>query len=108
MKNTFTFPVLYCQAVKNYTILMYSDGKHHISSYTMKKVESRLELDSPKFLRLHRAWIVNSSFIAYITRGVYGIEVTMTDGTKVPISRRRYKRYADILKTKSELLHAGC
>ena len=40
MKKKFTFPVLYCQAVKNYTILMYSDGKHYLSSYTMKKVEA--------------------------------------------------------------------
>jgi two-component system LytT family response regulator len=107
MKKKFTFPVLYCQAVKNYTILMYSDGKHYLSSYTMKKVESRLELDSPKFLRIHRAWIVNSSFIAFITKGSDGIEVIMTDGTKVPISRRRYKRYAEILKTKNELFHTG-
>lgn len=107
MKKTFTFPVLYCQAVKNYTILMYSDGKHYISSYTMKKVESRLELDSPKFLRLHRAWIVNSNFIAFVNKGVNSIEVIMTDGAKIPISRRNYKKYAEILKTKNELSFAG-
>lgn len=107
MKKTVTFPILYCQAIRNYTFLMYSDGKHYLSSYTMKKIESRLELDSSKYLRIHRAWIINASFISYVTRGIEGIEVIMTDGTKVPISRRRYKRYADVLKTKNEEVHAG-
>jgi DNA-binding LytR/AlgR family response regulator len=65
----------------------------------MKKVESRLELGSPKFLRIHRAWIINSNFIAYLSKHSGGMDVIMMDGTRVPISRRRYKRYADILKT---------
>ncbi|MFN3782691.1 MAG: LytR/AlgR family response regulator transcription factor [Spirosomataceae bacterium] len=107
MKKTFTFPVLYCQAVKNYTILMYSDGKHFLSSYTMKKIESRLALTSPSFLRLHRAWIVNSNFISSVSKSLDGLEVVLVDGTKVPISRRRYKRYADILKTKYNPANIG-
>lgn len=95
-----TFPIIYCQAFNNYTVFFYENGKNEVVSYTMKRFEAQFEKKSDLFLRLHRSWLVNKAYIQRVEKKDSGFQVIMLDGQEVPVSRRRYRLYAEVLRAK--------
>lgn len=100
MQNNSTNTILYCQAIKNYTLFFYEDGKSEVASYTMKKFEAQFFQESNFYLRLHRSWLVNALYIQSVEKKGDLFQVKMMNGQDIPVSRRRFRKYADVLKAK--------
>ena len=71
-------------------------GEHYWVSPTLNDLEARL--DAAQFCRISRAAIVNLDAIEELTPSASGNgEVTLRDGTKLEVSRRRFKELTDRL-----------
>lgn len=77
--------IIRCEAVGNYTRLYFKDKKNIIASRTLKEYEDILP--EQQFLRIHRTHLVN---IQYVTSCTRDHELTMSDNTVVPVSRRKW------------------
>lgn len=78
-----------------YTKVVIRDGKDKIISHTLKDFENTL----PKqlFFRIHKSHLINLKYIKeYSTRS--GNFVTMTDGSKIEISRRKAPEFIQRIK----------
>lgn len=81
-----------------YTKVVIKDGKTKMVSRTLKDFEDTLPKEV--FFRIHKSHLINLKHIKeYLNRS--GIFVTMTDGSKVEISRRKAPEF--ILKMKAVL-----
>ena len=76
------YEIRYLEVMRNYTTV------HGNEDYSVKRGLNDLagELDE-SFYRIHRSYIVNLRFIRRITRE----EVTLKDGTALPLSRKHYE-----------------
>jgi len=81
--------IIRCEAVGNYTRFYIKDKKNIIASRTLKEYEDLLA--EQQFLRVHRAHLVNIQYVNACTRDH---ELKMSDGSSVPVSRRKW----DIIK----------
>jgi len=80
----------------NYTKFFFADKTSLLTTYTMKNYEDILI--NYGFLRIHKSHLVNKAHVInYMTDGM----LTMTDFSKVEISRRRKEDVMDILKNKA-------
>lgn len=72
------------------------EGQHYWIAPTLNDLETRL--DPAKFFRISRAAIVNLDAVHELapTPGGYG-EVTLKDGTRLDVSRRRFRELTDRL-----------
>jgi two-component system LytT family response regulator len=77
--------IIRCEAVGNYTRLYIKDKKNIIASRTLKEYEDMLS--EQQFLRVHRTHLVNIKCITSFTRDH---ELTMNDGSIIPVSRRKW------------------
>jgi DNA-binding LytR/AlgR family response regulator len=71
----------------NYVEFHLADGRRPLMRTTLAAMEA--QLTDLGFVRTHRSWLVNPAFVTEIEAegsGDYGL--TLTDGTKVPVSRR--------------------
>lgn len=84
--------ILYCIAEGNYTILYLSSGKKITSAKTLKQVEQALP-DS-LFVRIHHSYITNLDHID-VFQSDPDPSVTMRDGKKLAVSRRRKKAFLE-------------
>jgi two-component system LytT family response regulator len=76
----------------NYSRIMLTDNRHHLSAKTLKDFEELLPPDI--FVRVHKSYIINRNFIVnYLTKG----EVVLSDNSKVPVSRRKKTEVSNIL-----------
>jgi len=76
-------------------ISLNSEGKAYLKQQTMTELDS--QLDSSRFVRIHRSYIVNVDRLARIdTEGGEPRAVILADGTRLPLSRSGYQR----IKTK--------
>ncbi len=78
----------------NYTIFHMVDGRHFVTSKSLIYYEEILPLP---FLRIHKSSLINIHFV--LQRQTAGF-VTMTDGTELPIARRRKPELRKHLKYK--------
>jgi two-component system, LytTR family, response regulator len=79
-----------------YTKVVIRDGKNKLVSRTLKDFEDTLPKD--KFFRIHKSHLVNLKYIKeYSSRS--GNFVTMTDGSKLEISRRKAPEFIQKIKT---------
>lgn len=76
------YEIRYLEVMRNYTTV------HGEEDYTVKRSLNDLagELDE-SFYRIHRSFMVNLRFVRRITRE----EVTLKDGTALPLSRKHYE-----------------
>jgi DNA-binding LytR/AlgR family response regulator len=76
--------------------LVMSQGKKHMKQQTISSLEACL---NPKdFLRIHRSYVVNLQRVSKLEP--YGKDshvVTLTDGTRLPVSRSGYGRLRSLL-----------
>jgi len=83
--------IIRCEAVGNYTRFYIKEKKPLITSRTLKDYEDLLT--DQKFLRVHRAHLVNPRFVESYSRDH---ELKMIDGSTVQVSRRKW----DVIKDK--------
>lgn len=79
-----------------YTTITTNDGKNIIVSRTLKDFEDTLSKD--KFFRTHKSHLVNLKYIKDYSN-LSGNFVTMTDGSKVEISRRKAHDFVQKVKS---------
>ena len=69
-------------------VVVHADRARHLLHLSLARLEARL--DPRRFLRIHRAHIVNLDHVRVFTRRERGALVAeMTDGTRLPVSRAR-------------------
>lgn len=79
-----TQDIVRCEADSNYTVFHLRNGERLVASYTMASYEEFLT--DHEFLRIHRSHMVNVRAVEHID---HGGRVTLRDGTKLEVSRRR-------------------
>lgn len=78
-----------------YTKVVIKDGKNKIVSRTLKDFEDTLPKE--KFFRTHKSHLINLKYIKDYSN-ISGNFVTMTDGSKVEISRRKAPDFIQKIK----------
>jgi two-component system LytT family response regulator len=69
-------------------LIAHSDGARHVLHLSLSRLEQRL--DSRRFVRVHRAHIVNLDQVRGFKRDAAGnLEAELIDGARVPVSRAR-------------------
>jgi len=79
-----------------YTIVVIKDGKNKIVSHTLKDFEDSLPKE--RFFRVHKSHLINLKYIKEFSN-FSGNHVTMIDGSKVEISRRKTPEFISRIKT---------
>lgn len=84
------------EASGGYTRLHTQDKKCLTSSHNLKYWED--ELDTKSFFRCHHAHLIHLPFVRHIS-SEGGYSVTLTDGSKVEIARRRYSEFQQAMQS---------
>jgi two-component system LytT family response regulator len=79
-----------------YTTITTKDGKNTVVSRTLKDFEDSLSKD--QFLRTHKSHLINIKYIKDYSN-LSGRHVTMTDGSKIEISRRKAPDFVQKIKS---------
>ena len=79
-----------------YTLVIIKDGKNKMVSHTLKDFEDTLPKEN--FFRIHKSHLINLKYIKEYSN-YSGNYVTMTDGSKVEISRRKAPEFIQKIKT---------
>lgn len=80
----------------NYTVFHFVDGSQLMVSLTLKKIESRL---SPKvFVRPHKKNIINLLYLESIHPDRQQFSVSLVNGDRVEVSRRKASRFIKQVK----------
>ncbi len=78
-----------------YTKVIFKDGKNTIVSRTLKDFEETIPKE--KFFRIHKSHLINLKYIKDYSN-ISGNFITMTDGSKIEISRRRAPEFIQKIK----------
>jgi two-component system, LytTR family, response regulator len=79
-----------------YTNIYFADGKKKIVSRTLKNFENNVPKEI--FYRIHKSHIINVNYVKSYAN-TDGGSITMTDGSKITISRRRSPEFIRKIKT---------
>ena|ERR1035437_3437929 len=79
-----------------YTLVIIKDGKNKMVSHTLKDFEDTLPKE--RFFRIHKSHLINLKYIKEYSN-YSGNYITMTDGSKVEISRRKAPEFIQKIKT---------
>jgi two-component system LytT family response regulator len=92
VKNT---DIIHLEAFENYTTIYLVGGKKYVSSKSIKAFEDKL--DPNMFFRVHKSHIINiSQHLKELIRSEGNIAV-LSDGTQVPVARRKMQEFLDKL-----------
>ncbi|MBN2635581.1 MAG: response regulator transcription factor [Prolixibacteraceae bacterium] len=91
--------IRYLEADSNYTILHLSGLEKIISSKSLGEFEK--VLDSNQFFRIHKSNIINLSYLKGFS-SYQGYFAILDDNTKLPISRRRFNEFRELVGTQSK------
>jgi len=86
--------ILRCQSDSYYTNFYFVDGKRIIVSKTLKEFDEMLS--DFGFIRPHKSHLINLKYIKSFLRADGGF-IQMTDGTEVPVSRRKKDYIVNII-----------
>lgn len=89
-----TDQILRCESDNYYTNFFLTDGKTILVSKTLKENEELLS--DHNFIRPHKSHLVNVKYIKGFLRNDGGY-IEMTDGSKVPVSRRKREKIIEII-----------
>lgn len=85
----------YIEAQDDY-VHVYSRGQRHVKQQTLGELEALL--DTTRFLRVHRSYIVNLESLARVEPYAKDSRIALLkDGTKIPVSRAGYERLKGLL-----------
>jgi two-component system LytT family response regulator len=93
--------IIYLEADGSYVRVNCSNERNRFVSKNLKYFENILE-DVPQFLRTHRSFILNMSYIAFHSRAEGNIY--LKNGVQIPISRERKQSVINILSSFSKRL----
>ena len=85
--------IIRCESDNYYTIIFFKDGTNLMVSKTLKDMEQRLE--EYDFVRTHKSHLVNMRCIQNFIKDE--MMVLMTDGTKVPVSKRKKEKILEVI-----------
>ena len=80
----------------DYYAAIHTAGKRYLLRETMASLEARL--DRTRFVRIHRGAIVNLDAVRELQRHDGEAALVLTDGTRVPVSRRRVATLGPLLR----------
>lgn len=86
--------IIRCESDNYYTQFHFTDGKRLMVSKTLKENEEMLA--QYNFIRPHKSHLINVKYIKSFLRQEGGY-IIMTDGTRIPVSRRKREKIMDIL-----------
>lgn len=89
-----TDQILRCESDNYYTNFFLTDGKQILISKTLKENEEML--GGHNFIRPHKSHLVNVKYIKGYLRSDGGY-IEMTDGSKIPVSRRKREKIIEII-----------
>lgn len=89
-----TDQILRCESDNYYTNFFLIDGKKILVSKTLKENEEML--GGHNFIRPHKSHLVNVKYIKGFLRTDGGY-IEMTDGSKIPVSRRKREKIIEII-----------
>ena len=82
--------VIRCEADGNYTKIFFHNSKPVLATGKIKTFESLLA--EHKFVRVHNSHLININYLEQYIRGEGGLAI-MSDGSQVPISRRKKEEF---------------
>ena len=78
-------------------VVVHAEGRRHVLRESMAQILDRL--GAGMFVRIHRSAGVNLAHVRAVRRGkTKGLEVELSDGTRLPISRRNAREVVDLLR----------
>ncbi len=86
--------IVRCESDNYYTHFYFENGRHLLISKTLKEVESMLEED--EFVRPHKSHLINIRYIQNFNKTDSNY-LTLTDGTHIPVSRRKKDKVLEII-----------
>ncbi|MFH0989278.1 MAG: LytTR family DNA-binding domain-containing protein [bacterium] len=88
--------ILRLEAEGSYTKVIMKAGKNALVTRTLKDFEDTIPKD--KFFRIHKSHLINLKFVKEYSN-VDGGFVTMTDGSRVEVSRRKAQEFVQKIRT---------
>ena len=85
--------IIRCESDNYYTIIFFKDGSSLMVSKTLKEMDQKLE--EYDFVRTHKSHLVNLRCIKNFIKDE--MMVVMTDGTKVPVSKRKKEKILEVI-----------
>ena len=85
--------IIRCESDNYYTIIYFKDGTSLMVSKTLKEMDQKLE--EYDFVRTHKSHLVNMRCIKNFIKDE--MMVVMSDGTKVPVSKRKKERILEVI-----------
>lgn len=101
VKSAQKISVVQCQKIKfieaqDDFVMIYTDDSKYLKKQTLKYFEENL--DPSQFIRIHRSYVINNSFIKQIELfEKESYKLILTDGSKLPISKTGYQKLKELL-----------
>jgi two-component system LytT family response regulator len=86
--------IIRCESDNYYTYFFFVDGRKLLVSKTLKENEELLSQHN--FIRPHKSHLINIKYIKSYIRHDSGY-ILMTDGTHIPVSRRKKDKIMEII-----------
>lgn len=83
--------ITYCETESSHLRIHLVDGTSYLANVGIAKLEEQTA--AYDFCRCHRAYLINLFYVA----GQHGNDITMRDGTLIPISKYRVKEVMEVL-----------
>jgi DNA-binding LytR/AlgR family response regulator len=80
-------------------VVVYAAGHKYVLRESMAQILDRL---GGEFIRIHRSAGINLAHVRAVKRGVKGLEVELSDGRRLPISRRKARDVVELLRRDGE------
>lgn len=84
-----TIDIIYLKSDINYTDVHTLDNRKHTSGFTLKILANRIT--DANFLRINKGLLINRQYVKEVSSMQKEAFVLMTNGTVLPVSRRKYK-----------------
>jgi two-component system LytT family response regulator len=82
-------------------VVVHAAGRKHVLRESMAQILERL--GNASFVRIHRSAGINLSHVRAVKRGkAKGLEVELSDGVRLPISRRKARDVIELLRRSRE------
>lgn len=89
--------IVLCKGDSNYTHVHFTDGRKLTVATTLKIIQERLAAQD--FVRVNRSGLINKDHIASYDQQ----EITLTNGTVLPIARRRRRAVQEFMQSWVEM-----
>ncbi|MEP7347421.1 MAG: LytTR family DNA-binding domain-containing protein [Gemmatimonadaceae bacterium] len=80
-------------------VVVHAAGRRHVLRESMSGILARLGAGAGHFVRIHRSAGINLAHVQALRRGKrQGLEVELTNGMRLPISRRKAREVVELLR----------